>query len=69
MYFYDAARSPILTIKEEVDLAKRIERGFLARKETADIKNESAKRREELLRLINASWIAVVHLTIVIHAL
>jgi RNA polymerase primary sigma factor len=52
----------LLTLEEEVALAKRIERGFLAREEISDIKNISAKRREELLFLIDDSWTAVDHL-------
>jgi RNA polymerase primary sigma factor len=59
LYFCEAARSPLLTIEEEVALAKRIERGLLARKELSDIKNKSAKRHEELLHLIDDSWTAV----------
>ncbi len=62
LYFCEAACGPLLTIEEEVDLAKRIERGVLARKEISDIKLKSAKRHEELQLLIEDSWNAVDHL-------
>jgi RNA polymerase primary sigma factor len=62
LYFCEATRRPLLTLEEEVDLAKRIKRGLLARKEMSDIKIKSAKRREELLLLIDDSWNAVDHL-------
>jgi RNA polymerase primary sigma factor len=62
LYFCEASRCPLLTLEEEVDLAKRIERGFLAREEISDIKIKSAKRHEELLFLIDDSWTAVEHL-------
>ena len=62
LYFCEAARRPLLTLEEEVDLAKRIERGLLAREEISDIKNKSAKRHEELLLLIDDGWTAVDHL-------
>ena len=62
LYFYEAARCPLLTFEEEVDLAKRIERGLLAREEISEIKDKSAKRFEELLFLIDDSWSAVDHL-------
>jgi RNA polymerase primary sigma factor len=62
LYFCEAASSPLLTIEEEVALAKRIEQGLLARDEMSNTKNMSAERREELLFLINDSWTAVDHL-------
>jgi len=62
LYFCEAARRPLLTLEEEVDLAKRIERGLLAREEISDIKIKSAKRHEELMLLIDDSWTAVDHL-------
>jgi len=62
LYFCEAARRPLLTLEEEVDLAKRIERGLLAREEISEIKIRSAKRHEELMVLIDDSWTAVDHL-------
>jgi len=62
LYFNDAARRPLLTLDEEVELAKRIERGLLARAEISEDKNMSTKRYEELLQLIDDSWSAVDHL-------
>jgi RNA polymerase primary sigma factor len=62
LYICEAARHPLLTLEEEVDLAMRIERGLLARKEMLDIEIKSAKRREELLLLVDDSWTAVAHL-------
>jgi RNA polymerase primary sigma factor len=62
LYFCEAARRPLLTFEEEVDLAKRIERGILAREEISEIKKKSAKRHEELQLVIEDSWTAVDHL-------
>ena len=62
LYFCEAARCPLLTLEEEVNLAKRIERGFLAREEISDIKIKSTKRHEELLLLIDDGLTAVDHL-------
>jgi RNA polymerase primary sigma factor len=62
LYFCEAARRPLLTIEEEVDLAKRIERGFHAREEISSRNIMSTKRREELLFLIDDSWTAIDHL-------
>jgi RNA polymerase primary sigma factor len=62
LYFREAGRRPLLTFEEEVDLAKRIERGLLAREEISVIKNRSTKRYEELLVLIDDGWVAVEHL-------
>jgi RNA polymerase primary sigma factor len=45
-----------------VDLAKRIERGMLAREEISGIKIKSTKRHEELLQLIDDGWTAGDHL-------
>jgi len=62
LYFYEAARSPLLTIEEEVSLAKRIERGLLAREEISDNTIIPAKRRAELLFFIDDGWSAIEHL-------
>jgi len=62
LYFCEAARSLLLTFDEEVDLAKRIERGKYAREEISDIKNKSVKRHEELLLIIHDGNNAVNHL-------
>jgi len=64
LYFCEAARSLLLTFEEEVDLAKRIERGILARQEISDIKIKSDKRHEELLLIIDDGYNAVNHLAI-----
>ncbi len=58
LYFCEAARSPLLTFEEEIDLAKRIELGLRARKELSEIKIRSAKRQEELVLLVDDGWTA-----------
>jgi RNA polymerase primary sigma factor len=59
LYINEATRHPLLTFDEEVDLAKRIEQGLLARKEISDLRIKSAKRLGELQLLIEDSWTAV----------
>jgi RNA polymerase primary sigma factor len=59
LYINEATRHPLLTFDEEVDLAKRIEQGFLARKEISDLGIKSAKRLGELQLLLDDSWTAV----------
>ena len=62
LYFCEAARCPLLTYEEEVDLAKRIERGMLARKEISENKTKSAKQQDKLQLVIDDGWAAVDHL-------
>ena len=59
LYINEATRHPLLTFDEEVDLAKRIEQGLLARKEISDLGIKSAKRLGELQLLLDDSWTAV----------
>jgi RNA polymerase primary sigma factor len=58
LYFCEAARSPLLTFEEEIDLAKRIELSVRARRELSEIKIRSAKRHEELILLVDDGWAA-----------
>jgi RNA polymerase primary sigma factor len=62
LYFSDAGRYPLLTAGQEVDLAKRIERGLLAREEISALKNINDSRNEELKHFIDDGWNAVDHL-------
>jgi RNA polymerase primary sigma factor len=55
MYVKEASRVPLLTSKEEVDLAQRIERGIMAQTELARGKVRP-KRVKELRRLIEDGW-------------
>jgi RNA polymerase primary sigma factor len=63
LYIKEASRVPLLKVEEELDLAKRIERGRWAREEIiqGDITPE---RREELQRLIEDGWQAREHLIV-----
>ncbi len=61
-YFREATQHPLLTKEEEVELAKRIEQGRLARQEISDLKIKSVIKLEELQLLIDAGWVAVDHL-------
>ena len=61
LYLKEAARVPLLTADEELDLAQRIERGRLAREELAR-GNVTERRRKELLRMIDDGWAAREHL-------
>ncbi len=61
LYLKEVSRVPLLTAKEEVDLAQRIERGRISREELAR-GNVSNRRRLELRRLIEDGWAAREHL-------
>ncbi len=58
MYFNDAARHDLLTVEQEIDLAKRIERGQLAREELSRGKYSSLKQ-DELNQRIDDGWSAL----------
>jgi RNA polymerase primary sigma factor len=57
LYIKEVGRVPLLTAKEEVELAQRIERSRLAREEFAH-GNVSPRRRQELQALIEDGWAA-----------
>ncbi|HSO26601.1 MAG TPA: sigma-70 family RNA polymerase sigma factor [Anaerolineales bacterium] len=63
LYLKEAARVPLLTAEQELELSQRIERGRLAREELAR-GNVSTVRRKELHRLIEDGWAAREHLII-----
>ena len=58
LYFCEATRFPLLTIEEEVALAKRIERGLLAREDLSNPILKSVKKLDELQFLIDDGWAA-----------
>ena len=58
MYFNDAARHDLLTVEQEVELAKRIERGQIAREELSRGKSSSF-RQHELKQRIDDGWLAM----------
>ena len=62
LYFSDAARRPLLTADQEIELAKRVERGHAARDELSRPGRISNRRRSELKYLVNDGWAAVEHL-------
>jgi len=59
LYIGEATRHPLLTFDEEVDLAKRIEQGRLAREEISNPILKPAERLDELQFMIDDSWTAV----------
>jgi len=61
LYLKEVSRVPLLTAKEEVELAQRIESGRMAREELAR-GNISNRRRTELRNLIEDGWAAREHL-------
>jgi len=63
LYFKEVTQVPLLTAKEEVDLAKRMERGRLARENLAR-GNVSQRNRQKLYQLVEDGWAAREHLLI-----
>ncbi len=63
LYLKEAARVPLLTAQEEVELSQRIEHGRLAREALAR-GNASPRRARKLCDLIEDGWLAREHLII-----
>ena len=64
LYFYDAARRPLLTAAEEIHLAQLIERGYEARDELSQSWELSDQLRGELKKQIDDGWAAVENLIV-----
>ncbi|MFC1996179.1 sigma-70 family RNA polymerase sigma factor [Chloroflexota bacterium] len=64
LYFYDAARRPLLTAAEEIQLAQLIERGYAARDELSQSWELSDQLRSELKKQIDDGWTAVENLIV-----
>lgn len=64
LYFRQMAQEPLLTAADEIDLAKRIERGLKARRrlEERDVLEKSARWRRHLRRLVKDGQCAREHL-------
>ncbi len=62
LYIKEVGRVPLLTAEEEVQLAKRIERGREAREQLARETNLSSEKRQELQQAIRDGWAAREHL-------
>ncbi len=64
LYFRQMAQEPLLTSSDEIDLAKRIERGFKARERLADpeVLQKSKRWRRHLRRLVLDGQFAREHL-------
>jgi RNA polymerase primary sigma factor len=63
LYFNEAASVPLLTGAEEVDLAKKMERGNKARAQLAQ-KGLSAAKRSELQQAVQVGWDARQHIIV-----
>jgi len=59
LYFKDSARHPLLTAREEVVLAKRIENGLKAREELSNGNNLSPHQQQGLHALVDDGWLAI----------
>jgi RNA polymerase primary sigma factor len=59
LYFNDAARRPLLTADQEIELAQRIESGYAARDMLSRSWQLTDQRRCELKRQIDDGWAAV----------
>ena len=64
LYFRQMAQEPLLTATDEIDLAKRIERGFKAKRrlDNPDVMDKSARWRRHLRRLVFDGQCAREHL-------
>jgi RNA polymerase primary sigma factor len=64
LYFNDAARRPLLTADEEIELAQRIECGYVARDKLSQTLGITDQHRRELEKQIDDGWEAVENLII-----